>query len=351
MALALHNSGRSIPDMPPQVSVLLPVRNAEDTLELAVRSIMAQSLYAWELLLVDDHSTDSTGAIARKLSQADPRIRCQMNPGRGIVDALNFAIQSSEGRYLVRMDADDIATFHRLETQIRFLEENPDIGIVGSCVTYIGDREKFLGYANYVDWINSLITPADIERYRFVESPFAHPSVAFRRSVVEEFGGYKNGDFPEDYELWLRWADAGVRMGKCPEFLLHWRDSETRLSRTDPRYDVDVFYQLKAYYLHRWLKRTFARRELYVWGAGRTTRKRLQHLRRLGVKVAAFIDIDPNKIGQEIEGISVRSPDELPEPGPAGVIIYVGSRGARELIEQGLQTRGYRLGVDYIPAA
>ncbi|WP_309398509.1 glycosyltransferase [Cerasicoccus maritimus] len=337
--------------MPPQVSVLLPVRNAEETLELAVRSIMAQSLFAWEMILVDDHSTDSTGDIARKLATADPRIQCKMNPGRGIVDALNFAIQSSQGRYLIRMDADDIATFHRLETQIRFLEENPDIGVVGSCVTFLGDRDANAGYANYVDWINTLVTPSDIHVYRFVESPFAHPSVAFRRSIVEQHGGYKNGDFPEDYELWLRWAAAGVRMGKCPESLLHWRDLPTRLSRNDPRYDVDVFYQLKAYYLNQWLRDNFARKQLYVWGAGRTTRKRLQHLRRLGVKIASYIDIDENKIGQEIEGIPVISPDGLPEPGPVAVLIYVGARGARQLIEADLQKRGYRLGVDYIPAA
>ncbi|WP_309386767.1 glycosyltransferase [Cerasicoccus frondis] len=337
--------------MPPQVSVLLPVRNAEETLELAVRSIMAQSMFAWEMIIVDDHSTDATGDIARKLAKADPRIRCKMNPGRGIVDALNFAIKESEGHYLVRMDADDIATFHRLETQIRFLEENPDIGVVGSCVTYLGDRDQHVGYANYVDWINTLLTPTDIRLYRFVESPYAHPSVCFRRSVIEQFGDYRNGDFPEDYELWLRWADAGVQMGKCPEFLLHWRDMPTRLSRNDPRYQVDVFYQLKAYYLHRWVKDHFARREVFVWGAGRTTRKRLQHLRRLGVKVASFVDVDAKKIGREVEGIPVRSPDELPAPGPVGVLIYVGARGARQEIEADLQERGYRLGVDYIPAA
>src|SRR2546425_6870649 len=101
----------------------------------------------------------------------------------------------------------------------------------------------------------------------------------FRRELLNKHGGYREGDFPEDYELWLRWLDAGVTMAKVPRVLLTWNDAPERLSRTDRRYDVEAFYRCKAFYLARWLKRHVdASRPLLVWGAGRPTRKRAEHL-------------------------------------------------------------------------
>ena len=102
-------------------------------------------------------------------------------------------------------------------------------------------------------WTNGLLTHEEIALARFVESPLAHPSVMFRRSLVERWGGYAEGAFPEDYELWLRWLDAGVRMEKLADPLLIWNDSPTRLSRRDPRYAAEAFYRVKARYLARWL--------------------------------------------------------------------------------------------------
>lgn len=337
--------------MPASVSILLPVKNAELTLELALRSIMAQTYYDWQMELVDDSSTDRSALVARNLAAMDPRIRVWPNPGSGIVDALNFALTKAEGELIARMDADDIAAPRRLETQLAYLEKHRDVGVAGSTVAYLGDRASNEGYARYVDWINTLQTPEQIAHYRFVESPLAHPSVCFRRAVIETHGGYRHGQFPEDYELWLRWAHAGVKFGKCPETLLHWRDSMQRLSRSDARYDVKEFYAIKAHYLSQWIAEHFADREIWVWGAGRTSRQRVQCLQRLGVEVAAYIDIDPNKIGQLVDDAPVVGPDAIPHPGGVLILLYVGSRGAREQIEAALINRGYVLGADYIPAA
>src|SRR6185436_16591977 len=108
--------------------------------------------------------------------------------------------------------------------------ENRPIGLVGCLVEFGGDRSASEGYALHVDWINALTTPDEIALNRFVESPLAHPSVMFRRELVEKHGGYRAGDFPEDYELWLRWMEAGARMGKVPRVLLTWQDGPGRLS-------------------------------------------------------------------------------------------------------------------------
>jgi hypothetical protein len=174
----------------------------------------------------------------------------------------------------------------------------------------------------------------------------------FRRELVDRWGGYRDGDFPEDYELWLRWLEAGVRMEKLTEFLLVWNDSPTRLSRCDRRYDEEAFYRLKARYLARWLAAHNPHHPaVIVWGAGRISRKRARHLVDRGVTIVAYVDIDPNKVGRSIAGRPVLHPVELPAPGKAFVVSYVSTSDAREEIEANLLARGYQAGRDHILAA
>ena len=159
------------------------------------------------------------------------------------------------------------------------------------------------------------------------------PTPMFRRNRILEAGGYESGDFPEDYELWLRLNAGGCRLAKLPETLLEWRQSLSSLSRTDPRYARDAFDRLRARFLYRRLK-TMGRRPIAIWGAGRRTRARCRHLLRFGVTLAAWIDIDPRKIGQTVAGVKVRPPEWLEASGGERpfVLVYVASHGARELI-------------------
>jgi hypothetical protein len=174
----------------------------------------------------------------------------------------------------------------------------------------------------------------------------------FRRSVPERLGAYREGDFPEDYELWLRWLEAGVRMEKLPEALLVWQDSPARLSRRDPRYAPEAFHRVKAGYLGRWLARHSAQHpRIVLWGAGRVTRRRARYLQATGVEITAYIDIDPRKLGRAIEGRPVIDPTALPAPGHCFVVAAVASTGAREQIERALVAAGHRAGRDYILAA
>lgn len=339
------------PSAPP-CSVLMPVHNAAATVVTAIESIRQQSLPHWELLAVNDHSTDQTPALLQNLARQDGRIRVLQSPARGIVAALNHGLEHARGAVIARMDADDVAHPNRLATQLAYLDQHPSIAFLGSRVHYGGDAKANAGYAHYVDWLNRLVQPADIEQNRFVESPLAHPSVTFRREAIDCGGPYRDGDFPEDYELWLRWMDAGLRPGKCPETLLTWNDPPGRLSRTDPRYRTEAFYQTKARYLAQWLQNNVApEREIWVWGAGRRTRSRLKALVEHGITFHAFLDIDPRKIGQQINGRPVYAPDQLPPPGRVFVLPLVAARGARDLIAQDLAQRHYRCAHDFILAA
>jgi glycosyltransferase involved in cell wall biosynthesis len=337
---------------PPRVSVVLPVFEAAPTLRRALDSIRVQSFRDWELVAVDDGSTDASPSILAEVARIEPRLRVVSRVHAGIVSALNAGVELARGDLVARMDADDESHPERLTEQVALLARHPEIGVAGCLVAFGGDRADRAGYAAHVDWLNTLVTPDAIELGRFVDAPFAHPSVVFRRSLVARWGGYREGDFPEDHELWLRWLEAGVRMAKVPRALFTWHDRPDRLSRTHPRYAPEAFYRLKATYLVRWLlARVPAERPILIWGAGRLTRRRIDPLCQAGVRVRAYIDIDPKKLGIHRDGRRVIAPDALPPPGEAFVLGYVANRGARELQRAHLEARGWVEGRDFLFAA
>lgn len=348
----------------PAVSVLLPVFNAQETLAAAMDSLRAQSFPDFEVVAVDDGSTDGSAAIldafaARGCADTPPRARHQ--PARirvvrqghlGLVAALNRGLAEARGEFIARMDADDVCHPERLARQLAFLRARPELGLAGCRVAFGGDREKAAGYWRHVEFINSLVEPEEIALSRFRESPFAHPSVMFRRELVEKFGGYREGRFPEDYELWLRWLEAGVRMAKAPETLLTWNDPPGRLSRAHPNYSVESFYAMKCAYLARWLEQHNPHHpEVIVVGAGRITRRRVDSLRRLGISVAAYADIDRRKVGGRLDGAPVIHHDDLPAVGRCFVVPFVGKVGAADYIRALLEARGFVRGVQFIEAA
>jgi glycosyltransferase involved in cell wall biosynthesis len=314
------------------------------------------------LLVVDDGSDDGSRDVAKDVARGDARVKLIERPHEGLVAALSEGLAQARGEFVARMDADDEMHPERLAEQVAFLRsvENAGVGLVSCLVEFGGDRVASAGYALHVDWISSLVTPDEIALNRFVESPLAHPSVMFRRELVEKFGGYRAGDFPEDYELWLRWMDAGVRMAKVPRVLLTWNDRAERTSRVDARYEAEAFFRVKARWIAREVKRRMERdgalgitRPTWVWGAGRPTRKRAAALEQCGLRIAGYVDVDPKKWTRAIGGVGmpVISPTELPEPETIFVLGYVSARGARPFIRHELRRRGFVEGRDFLMCA
>lgn len=327
----------------------MPVRNAAETLLAAMESILAQSSREWELIAVDDGSVDATPEILATFAGADSRVRVISPPPQGIARALQTGCTAAAGEWIARMDGDDRMHPERLVAQLEYARNNPHLGVVSSLVGYGG---KTAGYAAHVDWINSLRTPEEISLRRFVEAPVAHPSVMFRRDLLDEHGGYRDGDFPEDYELWLRWMEAGVCFGKVPQVLLEWNDPPGRLSRNDPRYAVQRFYQVKCGYLARWLQaNVHPSRKPWLWGAGRITRRRFDALEQAGARFEGFIDVDPKKANLHRDGRRVVMAGDLPARDRAFIIVGVASRGARGKIAVYLTQHGRIEGRDFLLAA
>ena len=336
----------------PKVSIVMPVRNAAGTLPVVLQSVKSQTFANWELLAVDDGSKDETTGILASAARADPRIRVFSHAALGITDTLQRGCAAARGEFIARLDADDWIPPERLLRQLEFFECHPQLGVVSCRVRHGGDPTAQAGYAAHVAWINSLLTPEDIALRRFVESPVAHPSVMFRQVLLQKYGGYQSGDFPEDYELWLRWMDAGVQFGKVDAELLLWNDAPARLSRTDQRYRPEAFYRIKCIYLARWLKRQVEpSREIWLWGAGRITRQRFRTLETEGISLSGFIDVDAKKLGRLRDGRPVVGPDNLPSGDRAFILAGVSARGARELVAAELTRLGRTEGRDFLLAA
>lgn len=333
---------------PPLISVLLPVYNAAGTLEAALRSLFAQRgaahapLPSFEVLAVNDGSTDQSAALLETFARREPRLRVLHRPHAGITAALNAGLACARGCFAARMDADDHAHPQRLALQAAHLAIDSGLGVSACQVAFGGDAAVAHGFAHFVDWQNKLLSAADIARNRFRDTPVCHPSVMFRRELPEKLGGYAEGDFPEDWDLWLRWLEAGVKLEKLPQCLLVWNDAPGRATRADSRYRREACDRLRAL----WLARELERRNPFhptVWalGAGRMARRRLAPLWRLGVRPAAYIDIDPRKIGKRVDGIPVLGREALPRPGRCCILNALTAHGAAEEAAQWLAHAGY----------
>lgn len=330
-----------------ELAVLMPFYNAAHTLGETLDTIQNQTLEAFTLIAVDDGCDDDSAEIVRERMSHDGRIRLILPGRQGVVGAMNSALAHCDSPIVARMDADDLMEPQRLQKQLAFLQQNPDIDLVGSRVSLFPEELILDGFHEYIRWQNSCLSPEEIAHNIYVELPIAHPSVMFRRQVVLDVGGYRDGDFPEDYELLLRLHQRGHRMAKLPEVLLHWRDSGERLTRTDGRYRREAFDTIRAHYLAQ-DPRLKQGRPLAFWGAGRNTRKRVAKLLQHGFKASAWIDIDPNKIGNIIDGTRVVAPQWLERDEKPFVLSYVNNHGARELIARDLQAMGYQEGEDFL---
>jgi glycosyltransferase involved in cell wall biosynthesis len=203
----------------PKVSVVMAVYNERPYLETAVRSILNQTFEDFEFIIVDDGSTDGSGEVLDRFEQNDDRIRLVHQENRGVIASLNRGLDMARGKYVARMDGDDISRPERFERQVAFLEDNPEIGVLGTQVDKIdADGNVREG------WNRSLPTDPDILAWRLLFSNCLHnPTVMMRHALLERLEGYAEwARHMEDRELWAR-AVLETRLENLPDALLKFR--------------------------------------------------------------------------------------------------------------------------------
>ena len=331
-----------------RISVLLPVFDAEDTLASCLRSLLRQTERDWECVLVDDGSRDASLACARAFARRDGRIRVEARPHRGLVETLNAGLALCRGRYVARMDADDLMHRDRLCAQADALDADPEIGAVGCHVRMFPRRGLADGMRAYERWLASIDSPRRVREEAFVECPLAHPTLVARRELLEKFG-YRDRGWPEDYDLVLRMLEAGHPLSVVPRRLLSWRQGGRRLSSCDPAYSIDRFTDCKASFLARGF---LSGRERYVlWGYGSTGRSLCRALRAHGKRPSAIVELHPGRLGSEIQGAPVIPAEALASLPRDPVVVSVARQQPRALVRAELVSLGYREIRDFVCAA
>jgi glycosyltransferase involved in cell wall biosynthesis len=210
----------------PTVSVVMSVYNGKDFIDEAINSILNQTYTDFEFIIIDDGSSDNT--IEKIKAYKDPRIRLICQNNHGLVYSFNQGIKLARGKYIARMDADDISLLDRFKKEVALLDNNPKLGLVGTFFQYIDEStSKRLKTV--------MFTPTkhiDIVRMMYIVNPFGHGSIMMRKQAAQEAGGYKAGYEPaEDYDLWHRIAD-NWQIAQIPEVLYLWRLNPNSISHT-----------------------------------------------------------------------------------------------------------------------
>lgn len=331
--------------MSPRISIVMPFRNAAATLPEALASVLAQEFGDWELLVVDDHSTDRSAEVLRALAGGDARVRLLSNEGPpGVVGASVTAGRAAAGEWLARMDADDVSHPQRLSRQWAMAQSRPELDVIGCGVEILSPLGD--GMVRHVDWVNARMEPQEIAHARFIENPMVHPSSLMRKTAVEAAGGYLEVPWAEDHDLFLRMLERGSVFGKVPETLLQWRDSPGRLTRSDPRYGDACRHRMRAHFLSRMA--AVKERGVAIAGAGPIGKTLAQELQARGVTVCGFFDVHPRRIGETIHGAEVAGLDQFGRRWREAVLLSaVGVPGGREEVAELAGKAGYVEGSDF----
>ncbi len=219
---------RKAADTPPPISVLMPVFNAEKYVAAATQSILSQTFSDFEFIILDDGSTDASLSILQRHAALDPRIRLISRENRGLVATLNEMAALAGGRYLARMDADDVSHPSRFSCQLEFMAAHPDVAVLGTRGLFIDpDGEPLVDFVHifhHDEIVAALLTPA---------LGIIHPSAMIRRDALIAAGGYRDDcRHAEDLDLWLRLGEVH-RLHNLDQVLISYRVHAQSVSKTN----------------------------------------------------------------------------------------------------------------------
>jgi len=275
----------------------MPVKNTAQFLEQCLDSIVNQTYQDWELLAVDDGSSDNSYSILESYSEKDSRVKPFRNNGKGIIEALRLAYSKSSGELITRMDSDDVMTLDKLSIMSLSLINKGEGNIAVGLVQYFSEAELGEGFKNYEQWLNGLTLKGTNFTEIYKECVIPSPCWMVYRNDFEKCEALRPNTYPEDYDLTFRFYINGLKPIPCDTILHHWRDYPTRTSRTDKNYADNTFITIKADYF---LKQEYdSAKNLVIWGAGRKGKALAKILIEKNIEFQWVCD-NPKKIGKHI---------------------------------------------------
>ena len=326
------------------VSVLMPVYNAANFLEECLASILEQSDTAWELLAVDDGSTDDSKGILEAFAHTDPRIKVFQNKGKGIIPALRLAFSLSKGHFITRMDADDKMHPDKLNLLKTYLTQKGPGHLSTGWVKYFSNTELGDGYRKYQEWLNQTMLLPNPYSQIYKECVIPSPNWMIHRSDLIRCRAFESDQYPEDYDLCFRFYENDLQVGGIKQVLHYWRDHPERTSRTDSRYSNPNYFELKLPYF---LQLDFdPNKNLVLWGAGKKGKQLARKLNKSSFDYTWVCD-NPEKIGKKIFGQLLQPYQILNKLTKPQIIIAVAGPEDQKGIKNFLKKHNFEPGFDY----
>lgn len=333
------------PMQKPLVSILTPFKNTERFLSECLDSILQQTYTNWELLIVDDHSTDDSYSLVESYAKKDKRIKLLKNSGSGIIDALKLAYKTSSGTFITRMDSDDIMLPNKLEVLTTNLLEHGKKHVAVGLVEYFNANGVGPGYKSYETWLNALTKEGANYREIYKECVIPSPCWMIHREDLDACGAFNPNIYPEDYDLTFRFYKHGVLCIPCNEVIHKWRDYSTRTSRTHIHYAQNHFTALKV---HHFLDIDYnSSKTMVIWGAGTKGKLMASLFLERNIPFEWICD-NPKKIGKDIYGKQMLNFEALATIENPQSLITVANKEAQKEIRRYLKKLNLQPFKDYI---
>lgn len=327
------------------ISILMPVKNAGPYLTECLNSIINQTYLDWELIAVNDHSSDDSVLILESFADKDARISVLHNQGKGIIEALRLAHKNSTGVYITRMDADDIMAPNKLEAMQAQLDDYGIGHIAMGQVKYFSENKLGDGYKKYADWLNQLISTGENWKDLYKECVIPSPCWMAHRNDFEKAGAFNSEFWPEDYDLCFRFYQAGLKPIASDQVLHHWRDYDNRTSRNDPHYADNRFLDLKCHYFVK--LGLSQKKNLVLWGAGKKGKAIASYLNEHKVDFR-WLSNNEKKIGKSIYDRILENQSEILNIENPLVVIAVANHDEQQEIRTILENRGLEWGFHFL---
>lgn len=328
----------------PLVSIITPFKNTEQYLAECLDSIINQSYQNWELCIVDDHSSDNSHKIVHAYAEKDARIKLLKTNGHGIIDALRLAFAESKGRYITRMDSDDIMHPEKLELMLQDLQTHGKQHIALGLVKYFGAQALGDGFSKYEAWLNGLTQNGTNYSEIYKECVIASPCWMLHRDDLIRCKAFEPNRYPEDYDLAFRFYKHNIKCIPSHHQLHFWRDYSTRTSRTHEHYAQNHFLPLKV---DCFLELEYdANRPLTLWGAGQKGKVTAKLLQEHDIPFYWICD-NPKKIGKHIYGELLHNFEYLQQLERPQSIVTVANTESQAEIRSYFKTQQMESMIDY----
>ena len=320
------------------ISIITPFKDAAPFLKQCIDSICRQSHDDWQLIAIDDHSSDHSREIIE--SYKDKRIQVRSNSGKGILAALATGQQFISGSYVTRMDADDVMPSHKLKSLLDILYINTLGTVSTGKLKYFSDTVISPGYRLYESWLNETQERGLFYERIYRECVVASPNWLMHRQDFDTIGGFQQLSYPEDYDMVFKWKEAGFNIKSTDSITHHWREHPQRTSRNSDTYQQESFFRLKTPYFIE----EFKNRRIQLIGAKKKGKLIAQILREYALEFDWY-EQDQSLIDITIDSIQIKDIQFLKKEEACILSIYP-EASLKEQLEAFITKRGYYIGAN-----